>query len=161
MERERDTELTQSDRIYDKMLTSAEINIRNRPCVRSYDNLGHPVSFLVIPTLEDLKLVLFEAGNLVNDHGYPRVTTMGDIESVAFLVRSPPGTIGSPDLIPALVSQITRIISQDIQNFSKECNGNAGTIKILDADGLTELSLDTLFRKYFSISLAEINYIHH
>ena len=153
--------MTQSDRIYDKMLTSAEINIRNRPCISSFDNLGRPVSFLAIPTLEDLKLVLFEAGNLANDHGYPtRVTTMGDIESVAFLVRSPPGTIGSPDLIPDLVSQITRIISQDIQNFSKECNSNAGTTKILDADGLTELSLDTLLRKYFSINLAEINYIH-
>lgn len=157
-----ETELTQSDHICDKMFTSAETNFHNRPRVHSYDHLGRSISFLAIPTLEDLKLVLFEAGNLANDHGYPiKVTTMGDIESVAFLVRSPPGTIGSPDLIPALVSQITRIISQDIQNFTKECNSNAGTTKILDADGLTELSLDTLLRKYFSISLAESNYIHH
>ena len=77
-----ETEMTQSDLICDKMFTSAEINFHNRPCVHSFDHLGRAISFFTIPTLEDLKLVLFEA----NDHGYPiKVTTMGDIESVAYI----------------------------------------------------------------------------
>jgi len=146
-----ETELTQSDRICDNIFTSAEMNFHNRPRVHSFDRLGRSISSLAIPTLEDLKLVLFQAGILANDHGYPiKVTTMGDIESVAYIAGSPPGSVGSPALIPDLVSLMTRMISEHIQNFCKECNNSAGTTKILDADGLTELSLDTLLRKYFS-----------
>jgi hypothetical protein len=66
-----ETELTQPDLICDKMFTSAEMNFHNRPHVHFFDKLGRSISFLAIPTLEDLKLVLFEAGNLANDHGYP------------------------------------------------------------------------------------------
>jgi len=151
MEQESYTALTQFDRICDNMFTSAEMNFHNRPRVHSFDKLGRSISFLAIPTLEDLKLVLFEAGNLANDHGYPiKVTTMGDIESVAYIAGSPPGSIGFPALIPDLVSLMTRMISEHIQNFCKECNNSGGRTKILDADGLTELSLNALFKKYFS-----------
>ena len=77
-----ESELSQLDRIYDSMLKSAEINIRNRPYIRSFDNLDRRVSFLVIPTLEDLKYTLFEPSDLVQDVGYPlKVTTKQDIES--------------------------------------------------------------------------------
>jgi hypothetical protein len=140
-----ETEMTQSDLICDKMFTSAESNFHNRPRVHSFDKIGRSISFLAIPTLEDLKLVLFEA----NDHGYPiKVTTMGDIESVAYIAGLP-GSLGSPDLIPDLVSLMTRMISEHIQNFCEECNNNAGTTKILDADGSTELSLNAFLKKYF------------
>jgi hypothetical protein len=121
------------------------MNFHNRPCVHSFDHLGRAISFLAIPTLEDLKLVLFEA----NDHGYPiKVTTMGDIESVAYIAGLP-GSLGSPALIPDSVSLMTRMISEHIQNFCEECNNSAGTTKILDADGV-ELSLSALLRKYYS-----------
>ena len=141
-----ETEMTQSDLICDKMFTSAESNFHNRPRVHSFDKLGRSISFLVIPTLEDLKLVLFEA----NGHGYPiKVTTMGDIESDVYLAGLPPGSLGSPALIPDLVSLMTRMISEHIQNFCEECNNSAGTTKILDADGV-ELSLSALLRKYYS-----------
>ena len=33
-----ESELSRLDRIYDSMLTSAEINIRNRPYIRSFDS---------------------------------------------------------------------------------------------------------------------------
>lgn len=56
---EKELELTQLDRMYDNMLTLAEINISNRPCIRSFDSRNRPVSFLVIPTLEDLKHTMF------------------------------------------------------------------------------------------------------
>jgi 5-methylcytosine-specific restriction endonuclease McrA len=75
---------------------------------------------------------------------------MGDIESNAYLAGLPPGSLGSPALIPDLVSLMTRMISEHIQNFCEECNNNAGTTKILDADSRTELSLRALLRKYFS-----------
>ena len=58
-----ESELSELDRIYDSMLTSAEINIRNRPYISSYDNSNRPISFLVIPTLEDLKSTMFKAGD--------------------------------------------------------------------------------------------------
>jgi hypothetical protein len=66
-----ESELSQLDRIYNSLLTSAEINIRNRPYISSYDNSNRPISFLVIPTLEDLKSTMFEGGDLVQDVGYP------------------------------------------------------------------------------------------
>ena len=67
------------------VLTSAEINIRNRPCISSFDNLNRPVSFLVIPTLEDLKDTMFEPTDPAQEVGYPlKVTTNEDIESELF-----------------------------------------------------------------------------
>jgi hypothetical protein len=90
-------------------------------------------------------------GDLVVDYGYPsKVTTLQEIESAAFLARSALGTVSSPEYIPTLISHITKTISEDIQNFNKECNHYAGTTKIFDADGRTELSLDSLLTKYFS-----------
>ena len=73
---------------------------------------------------------------------------MGDIESVAYIAGLP-GSLGSPALIPDLVSLMTRMISEHIQNFCEECNNSAGTTKILNADGV-ELSLSALLRKYYS-----------
>lgn len=52
-------EYRQLDVIYDQMLTSAEINVSNKPIIHSYDNQGRPVSMLIIPTLEDLKSVIW------------------------------------------------------------------------------------------------------
>jgi hypothetical protein len=70
------------------MLTSAEINIPNRPCISSFDKRNRPVSFLVIPIQEDLKYTLFEPGDLVQEVGYPlKVITKEDIESAAFLAQ--------------------------------------------------------------------------
>jgi hypothetical protein len=59
---------------------------------------------------------------------------MGDIESVAYIAGSPPGSI-DPALVPDLVSLMTGIISEHIQNFREERNNSAGTTRILDADG--------------------------
>ena len=145
-----DSELSRLDRIYDSMLTSAEINIRNRPYIRSYDNSNRPISFLVIPTLEDLKSTMFEAGDLVQDVGYPlKVTTKEDIESAALLAQYPPGTLGHHDMVPTIVSRITKRTSELIHYFIEECISQNGTTKMFDADGHMELSPDGLFKKYY------------
>ena len=79
------TELNQLDWIYNNMLTSAETNVHNRPYIRSFNNRKDPISVLVIPTLEDLKLTMFEPGDLGPEVGYPlKVTTKEDIESASF-----------------------------------------------------------------------------
>lgn len=71
--------MSQLDTIFDNTLTSAEINIRNRPYIGSVDKRNRPGSFLVIPTLEDLKCTVFEPGDLVHGVGYPlKVTTTKD-----------------------------------------------------------------------------------
>src|SRR4051812_38979150 len=113
-----DSELSQLDRIYNSMLTSAEINIHNRLYIRSYDNSNRPISFFVIPTVEDLKSTMFKAGDLVQDVGYPLiVTTKEDIESAALLAEYPPGTLGHHDKVPTIVSRITKMTSELIHNF--------------------------------------------
>jgi len=118
----KESELSQFDRIYDNMLTSAEINIRNRPCISSYDQLNRPISFLVIPTLEDLKSTMFEAGDLVQEVEYPlKVTTKQDIESASFLAKSPPRTLGHYNMIPHIVSTVTEMLTRHIHGFTKEC----------------------------------------
>ena len=56
--------------------------MHNRPCIRSYDAANHQISYMAIPTLEDLKQTLFPAGDLIIELGYPfKVTTKGDIET--------------------------------------------------------------------------------
>ena len=137
------------ERIYDNMLTLAEINIPNRPCIQSFKH-GRKISFLAIPTLEDLKSSFFESGDLVQEVGYPyKVTTMEDIISVAFLAQSPPGTLGHHDMISTVVSRIAEITEKHIRSFIQESISNGGTTKIFDADGLTEISLDGLLKKYY------------
>jgi hypothetical protein len=107
------SELNQFDMIYDKMLEYAKINIRNRPCISSFNNCNDPISFLVIPTLEDLKSALFEPGDLVQEVGYPlKVTTKDDMESAAFLTHSPPGTLSHHGMIPTVVSRITGMATE-------------------------------------------------
>ena len=145
-----ESELSQLGRIYNSMLTSAEINIRNRPYIRSFDNRDRRVSLLAIPTLEDLKYTLFEPSDLVQDVGYPlKVTTKQDIESAAFLALSPPGTLGHYSMIPTIVSRITEVLTEHIHSFTEECVSHGGTTKIVDAEGLTELSPEALLKKYY------------
>ena len=147
---EKQSELSQTDRMFDDMLTSAEINIRNRPYISSFDNRDRSVSFLVIPTLEDLRSTMFIPGDLVQEIGYPlKVTTKQDIESAAFLAQSPRGTLGHYGMIPTIVSRITEMLTEHIHSFIEECISHGGTAKIFDADGLTELSLDDLLKKYY------------
>jgi hypothetical protein len=87
MELEKELELieNQIDRIFDDMLTSAEINICNSSCIRSFDRLNHPKSLLVVPTLEDLKRTLFEPVYPEPEVGYPsKITTVQDIGTTNF-----------------------------------------------------------------------------
>jgi hypothetical protein len=147
-----DSELSQLGRIYDDVLTSAEINIRHRPCISSFDNLNRRVSFLVIPTLEDLKYTMFEQTDPAQEVGYPlKVTSKEDIESAAFLAQSPPGILAHYDMIPTLVSRITKIVTGHIHSFTKEAIALGGTTRIIDADGLTPISHDHLFKKYYPV----------
>lgn len=146
-----DSELSQLDRIYDDMLTYAEINLRNRPCISSFDNLNRPMSFLVIPTLEDLKYTMFSPTDPAQEVGYPlKITTMEDIESAAFMAQSPPGTLAHHDMIPVIVSRFTEIVTQQVRDFTNEAIAHGGKTRIIDADGLTPISQDHLFKKYYS-----------
>jgi hypothetical protein len=145
-----DSELSQLDRIYNDVLNSAEINIRNRPCINSFDNLNRPVSFLVIPTLEDLKYTMFEP--TTQEVGYPlKITKKEDLESAAFLAQCLAGTLGHYDMIPILVSKITEMVTGHIRSFTKEAIALGGTTRIVDADGLTPISQDYLFKKYYPV----------
>ena len=49
--------------VFEQMLTTAESNFFRRPTIASFDNLGREISWLTIPTLEDLKCSLFEGCN--------------------------------------------------------------------------------------------------
>jgi len=145
-----DSELSQLGRIYDDVLTFAEINIRHRPCISSFDNLNLRVSFLVIPTLEDLKYTMFEP--TAQEVGYPlKITTKEDIESAAFLAQCLPETLGHYDTIPILVSRIIETVTGHIHSFTKEAIAHGGTTRIVDADGLTPISQDYLFKKYYPV----------
>jgi hypothetical protein len=145
---ESEPELNQLNRVFDNMLTSAEINIRNRPYIHSFKE-GRAI-FLVIPTLEDLKSTMFESGDLEQEIRYPlKITTKDDIESAAILANSPPGTVGHCSMIPTIVSRTAERVAQHIHSFTEECTSHGGTIAIFDADGLTKLSLDGLLRKYY------------
>jgi hypothetical protein len=147
-----ESELNQIERTYDNMLTSAEINIRNRPYISSFDNVNRPVSFLAIPTLEDLKYTLFEQTDPEQEVGYPlKVTTIEDIESTAFLAQCSPGTLGHHNMIPTVASRMTEIVTEHIHSFTEEAITLGGTARIFDADGLTQLSLDHLLKKYYPI----------
>jgi hypothetical protein len=147
-----DNSLTETEKylgkIFDEMLTSAEVNITNRPFIQSSDSHGTKISLLVIPTLEDLMSVLFVAGNLVEDYGYPsKVTTVEDIVTAAFLAGE--YVLASHDRVSGLARHVSRMLSYRLDLFKSECNHSAGTTKILDADGHTKLSLEGLFKKYF------------
>jgi hypothetical protein len=71
------------DRVYDQMLTTAELNFFRRPVIESFDSLGHKVSWVTIPTLEDLKCSLYEPSGLIPDLGPEKVITLQDIETAA------------------------------------------------------------------------------
>jgi hypothetical protein len=119
------------DRIFDDMLTSTEINICSRPCIRSFDNLNHPISLLVIPTLEDLIHILFEPVYPELEVGYPlKVTGIEDIKSAAFLAQCPPGTLGTPAMISTVISRITKRLSEQLHDFTEECSSHSGSKNI-------------------------------
>jgi hypothetical protein len=127
------------------MLTSAKIHICNRPMIRSYDARGHPISFSVIPTLEDMRDLLFEPGDLAQNIEN-RVATMQDIDLAACLAGAPQQVIRK---VPYVGSNIAIMVSIIIHNPMNECIHSGGTTEIFDSDGSTELSLDSLSEKYF------------
>ena len=54
-------------------------------------------------------------------------------------------------MIPILVSRITEIVTDQIHRFTKEAIALGGTTRINDADGLTPISQDHLFKKYYPV----------
>ncbi len=109
----------------------------------------HQISYMAIPTLEDLKQTLFPAGNLIIELGYPfKVTTKGDIETAAFLAEYPRGAVGHYSMITLIISSATKMVTRQIHSFTDACTSQGGTTKIFDANG-TELSPEGLLKKYY------------
>jgi hypothetical protein len=132
-------------RVYDQMLTTAETNFFRRPIIQSFDSLGRKLSWLAIPTLEDLKYALFEADGSIMDLGSEKVFTMQDIETIAYLSDYS----SQLKFMSALASNVMKIVPNTIDNFKKECFSSGGTAKILDVNRDSELSLDEFFNKYY------------
>ncbi|HEY7079684.1 MAG TPA: hypothetical protein VH500_08285 [Nitrososphaeraceae archaeon] len=141
------------DKVFDEMLTSAEINIASRPILQSFDALGSRISFLVIPTLEDLKYLLFEPEDQTEKYSHQsKVTTIQDIESASFMGVGgfDPVAIGIRKNLPTVIFNLRERVSHIARNFTEECHNQGGTIKVFGADGITEISLDKIFEKYYS-----------
>jgi len=139
-------------KVFDKMLTSAEINIGNRPRIQSFDGMGRPVSFLSIPTLRDLQDLLLERVEPEDPSEKRRrnlkVITMQDIESETYLTYPDPSLEGVRKNLPIVVDNLRRMFSSLVRNFIDECIMHGGTTKIFDIDG-REISPDDLLEKYY------------
>jgi hypothetical protein len=132
-------------RVYEQMRDNAESNFFRRPILESFDNLGHAITWLAIPTLEDLKCALYEAGDLVLDGGSEKVFTMQDIETIAYVSDCS----YQFRFVPALASNIMEMVNITLNNYKDECLHSGGTTKIFDVDRRAELSQDELFKKYY------------
>ena len=138
--------------VYEQMLDNAESNFFRRPILESFDDLGHKITWLAIPTLEDLKCALYEAGDLVLDVGPEKVFTMQDIETAAYVSDCS----YQMRFVPILASNVMEMVNITLNNFNDECLHSGGTTKIFDVDRHAELSPDDLFRKYY-IGVGEIH----
>jgi len=102
------------------VLTSSASNFFRRPVIQSLDNLGHKISWLAIPTLEDLKCALYEAGDQILNLGPQKVFTMQDIETAAYMSDCS----YQFRFVPRLASMVMEMVSKELENFKNACTSS-------------------------------------
>lgn len=132
-------------RVYEQMLDNAESNFFRRPILESFDNSGHRVSWLAIPTLEDLKYALYEASDSILDIGPEKVYSIRDIETAAYVSDCS----YQFRFVPTLASLIRKMLSNTIVNFQSECSRSGGTTKMFEVNRSADLTVDEFFKKYY------------